>query len=191
MILNNEEKILISKKLENLQALSSAKIFLSTTKRSSQYKLASAMIAVFTLFFISFLLLFKFHLDSFELLQIELLIFIGSYTLFERYKNLFIEFLPKSYKYQVASLNANNQFSNIKASSSKQKIMFFISLDEKYVEILVDEEIAKIIPNSHWQGIVNEFTQDIKENQFFIAYEKAITACGSILIEKFPLKESK
>ena len=32
--------------------------------------------------------------------------------------------------------------------------MFFISFDEKYAEILVDDEIADVIPNSHWEAIL-------------------------------------
>ena len=73
---------------------------------------------------------------------------------------------------------------------SKQKIMFFISLDEKYIEILVDEEISKIIPNNHWQNIVDEFLTKIKENQFENGYLEAIKACTSILAKEFP-KERK
>ena len=66
--------------------------------------------------------------------------------------------------------------------------MFFVSFDEKFVEIVVDEEISKSIPNSHWQSIVDEFISDIKDNQLLNGYIKAIVACSSILIEKFPIK---
>ena len=191
MILNNKDKISISKEIENIKALSSVQLFTESTKRSSKYQLASCMFAILALFFFSFLVISTVHVDALELLQIQLLIFFGFYFLLEKFKNAFIKILPKFYKHQVASQNAIEQFNSLEYDSSKKKIMFFISFDEKYAEILVDDEITDVISNSHWEAIINEFSQEIKENGFSTAYLKAIIACSSILIEKFPLKESK
>ena len=190
MILSNKEKELISKEIENLEKLSSMELVAVVTKRSGNYKLASAMFAIFSLFFISFLLLLVSFKTAFELIQIQLLVFIGIYVFSERFKSYFLKILPKNYKYQVASRNAHNQFFNLQLhkTKSKQVIMFFVSFDEKFVEIVVDEEISKSIPNSHWQSIVDEFISDIKDNQLLNGYIKAIVACSSILIEKFPIK---
>ena len=187
MILNNKDKISISKEIENIKALSSVQLFTESTKRSSKYQLASCMFAVLALFFFSFLVISTVHVDALELLQIQLLIFFGFYIFLEKFKNAFIKILPKFYKHQVASLNAPEQFDNLEWDNTKKKVMFFISFDEKYMEILVDDEIADVIPNSHWEAIINEFSQELKENEFSTAYLKAIVACGSILIEKFPL----
>ena len=191
MILSEKDKELISKEIENLEKLSSTELVAVVTKRSGNYKLASSMFAVFSLFFISFLLLLVSYQSAFELIQIQLLVFIGIYIFSERFKSFFLKILPKDYKYQVASRNAHNQFYNLQLhkTKTKQVIMFFVSFDEKYVEIIVDEEISKIIPNNHWQSIVDEFITDIKENQLLNGYLKAIAACSSILIEKFPIKE--
>ena len=190
MILSEKDKELISKEIENLEKLSSTELVAVVTKRSGNYKLASSMFAVFSLFFISFLLLLITYKSAFELIQIQLLVFIGIYIFSERFKSLFLKILPNDYKYQVASRNAHNQFYNLQLHKTKNKqvIMFFVSFDEKYVEIIVDDEIFKLIPNSHWQSIVDEFITDIKENQLLNGYLKAIVACSSILIEKFPIK---
>lgn len=187
MILNDNNKIHISKELESIQISSDVQIFTASLKRSSQYQLASCMFAVFTLFLISFFLVFMLHLDALKLLQIQLLIFFSFYIFLEKFKNYFIKFLPKYYKHQIASQNANRLFQDLKDEISRKKILFFVSYDEKYAEILVDDEITDVIPNSHWQGILNEFTQDTHELGISKAYEKAILACSSILIEKFPL----
>ena len=190
MILSEKDKELISKEIENLEKFSSTELVAVVTKRSGNYKLASAMFAVFSLFFISFLLLLITYKSAFELIQVQLLVFIGIYIFSERFKSLFLKILPNDYKYQVASRNAHNQFYNLQLHKTKNKqvIMFFVSFDEKYVEIIVDDEISKLIPNSHWQSIVDEFITDIKENQLLNGYLKAIVACSSILIEKFPIK---
>jgi putative membrane protein len=136
-------------------------------------------------------LIFFYYLSALELLQIELVIFIGIYLFFTKFRNIFIKILPKKYKNQVASKNAQNQFYNLKQNIKKQNILFFISFEEKYIEIIVDDEISKDIPNSHWQNIIDEFVISIKENQLLSGYEKAIMACNSILIEKFPNNENE
>lgn len=187
MILNDNHKIYILKELENIQISSDVQIFTASSKRSSQYQLASCIFAIVSLFLISFLLVFILHLDALKLLQIQLLIFFSFYIILEKFKNYFIKFLPRYYKYQIASQNANRLFQDLKEDISKKKILFYVSYDEKYVEILVDNEIANVIPNSHWQSIINEFTQDIHEIGISKAHEKAIFTCSSILIEKFPL----
>ncbi len=68
--------------------------------------------------------------------------------------------------------------------------MFFVSFDEKYVEIITDKNISEIIPNTHWKFIIDEFINDIKEEQLFEGYLKAIQACSSILIKEFPIQEN-
>ena len=67
-------------------------------------------------------------------IQIQILIFVGMYLFLQKFKKFFINFLPKSYTYQLASRNAHNQFYNLKQDKTKQTIMFFVSFDEKYVE---------------------------------------------------------
>lgn len=181
---------MILNELENLEKSSLVQMVTIVTQKSSNYKLASCMIAIFTTFLISFLLVINDYFSALELLQIQLLIFTGIYIVLERFKKPFIQILPKFYKHKIASQYAHNQFENLNININKQKIMFFISLEEKYVEIFADEEISKVIPNNHWQNIVDEFLTKIKENQFENGYLEAVTACSSILAKEFP-KESK
>ncbi len=181
---------MILDELEELKNSSSVQIVTLITQKSSDYKLASCMIAIFTTFLISFLLVMNDYFSALELLQIQLLIFTGIYIVLERFKKHFIWILPKSYKHKIASQNAHTQFNNSKIDTSNGEIIFFISLEEKYVEIFADEKISKVIPNSHWQNIVDEFLKKIKENQFDAGYLEAIKACSSILVKEFP-KETK
>ena len=192
MILNKTEKELISKEIETLEKASSVELVAVITQRSGDYKLASPMYSIFLVFCAS--LYFSLFTDksTFELVQIQLLIFIGFYLFFEYFKDFFFSILPKSYKYQIASTNANKQFYNLKLdqTKTKQAIMFFVSLDEKYVEIICDEKILKEIPDIHWRFILDEFINDVKLNQLSSGYIKAINACSMILIEKFPIEKN-
>lgn len=192
MILNDNEKELISKEIETLEKSSCVELVAVITQRSGDYKLASSLYSIFLVFCSSIYFALFTDKSTFELIQIQLLIFIGFYLFFEYFKDFFLSVLPKSYKYQVASTNANKQFYNLKLDKTKTKhaIMFFVSLDEKYVEIICDENISKEIPDIHWQFIIDEFISDIKTNQISKGYVRAINACSMILIEKFPIQQN-
>lgn len=192
MILTDNEKKIISQGIETLEKSSSAELVAVITQRSGDYKLASSMYSIFLVFCSSLFFVLFTDKSTFELIQIQLLIFIGFYLFFEYFRKIFFSILPKSYKYQVASTNANKQFYNLKLDKTKTKhaIMFFVSLDEKYVEIICDENISKEIPDIHWQFIIDEFLNDIKANQLSIGYLRAINACSMILIEKFPIQKN-
>jgi putative membrane protein len=66
--------------------------------------------------------------------------------------------------------------------------MFFVSYDEKYVEIIADKEISKKIDDEYWQVIVKEFIKDVKNNNLSNGYVKAIKSCSEILVKNFPIQ---
>jgi len=192
MKLNKKEKELISKEIKNLEKSSSAELVAVITQRSSDYKYATSIINIFILFLISFFLIFFSEKNAFELLQIQLLLFVAVTLFFEKFNKITTKLLPKNYKYNKASQNAKKQFYNLglNRTKTKQAIMFFVSFDEKYVEIIADTEISKKIDDEYWQKIVDEFIKDVKKNHLSKGYLKAIQSCSQILIEKFPIQKN-
>lgn len=191
MKLNEKDKELISQEIENLEKLSSAELVAVITKRSGDYKYATSLVSIFVVFLISFYLIFN-NKSAIELLQIQLLAFVGISLFFDRFNNLIVKILPKSYKHRKASQNAKDQFYNLGLNRTKtnQGIMFFVSFDEKYVEIITDSEISKKIKDKYWQEIVDEFIEDVKNNHLSNGYLKAIHACSEILIKEFPIQKN-
>ena len=192
MMLNSEEKKLIAKEIEELEQSSSAELIAVITQKSSNYKYASLMVSIFFVFLISFILFFLKEISTLELLQYQLLVFVGINLFLKKFNHLIIRLVPKSYKHQKASLNAKRQFNirGLDKTKNKQAIMFFVSLDEKYVKILTDSEISKKIPNEFWQQLVFEFTEDVKREDFVNGYIKAIKTSKAILIKHFPIQNN-
>ncbi len=192
MILNDKEKKLISEEIENLEKFSSAELVAVITQKSSDYKYAALLISIFFVFAFSFVIYFLKELSTLELLQYQLLIFVGINLLFENYKKLILTILPQSYKYQKASLYAIEQFNNLglNRTKTKQAIMFFVSLDEKYVKIITDSEISKKIPDEFWHQLVHEFISDVKKEDFLNGYLKALKTSKAILTQHFPIQEN-
>jgi putative membrane protein len=191
MTLKNSEKELISKKIENLEKLSSAELVAVITKRSGDYKYVTSIITTFLVFLISFFLIFLTDIDTLELVEIQLLSFIGINIFLEKFDNLLLFLLPKSYKRYKASQNAHEQFHNLGLNRTKtrQGIMFFVSFDEKYVEIISDTTVSSKIKDDYWQEIIDEFVKDVKKKELSNGYLKAIDSCSEILIKEFPIQE--
>lgn len=189
MYLSENEKELISKEIELLESKSSAELVAVITKQSDNYNFETIFISLIFTTLISIISLF-FELSAIKFFQIEVLSFLIFYFLFNKFNKTLLSFLPKQYKYQKAQEYAIHQFTSLGLNSTKTKqvIMFFVSLDEKYVKIVTDSAISSKIDNSYWQNIVDEFIKDVKRNEFANGYIKAIKACNEILIKEFPIK---
>ena len=191
MYLNEDEKQQISKEIENLEKQSSAELVAVITKQSSNYKFEIIALALLITTIVSLITLI-FEINAIKLFQIQVISFMAFYLIFDKFNKILLSLLPKSYKYLKASQYANKQFTSLglQTTKTKQAIMFFVSHDEKFVEIITDSKIKEKIDNSYWQSIVNEFIKDIKDEQISSGYLKAITSCNAILIKNFPIKEN-
>lgn len=192
MYLNEKEKELISKKIEYLEKSSSAELVAVITKRSGDYRYINSLITIAIIFIISFFLISFSDFSALQLLQVQVLTFIGIYLLFEKFDTFILNTFPTNYKRSKASQNAHEQFSNLGLNRTKtnQGIMFFVSLDEKYVEIIADKVISQKIKDEYWKEIVDEFVKDVKKKDLSLGYLKAITSCSEILIKEFPIQDN-
>lgn len=190
MYLNENEKGQIFNEIENLEKLSSAELVAVITKRSGDYKYITSILNICIVFSASFFIIFFTSFSNIQLIEIQLLIFVGISLFLEKFDNLILYILPNFYKKRKASLNAQEQFFNLGLNRTKtnQAIMFFVSLDEKYVEIIADKTIGEKINDEYWQKIVDNFIIDVKNNDISKGYLKAINSCSQILIKEFPIQ---
>ena len=190
MYLNDNEKQKISKEIENLELQSSAELVAVVTKRSASYKYLSLLLSISILAFLSIILVSFTQISSLMFLKIQLFVFIALYLLLEKFDNIIILILPKAYKYNIAKEYANKQFLNLglNRTTTNQALMFFVSLDEKYVEIIADDTISSKISNEYFQKVIDTFIIDVKNNQLSNGYLKAIQSCSQKLIQEFPIQ---
>jgi len=190
MYLNEEDKKLISKEIEEFEKRSSAELVAVITKISSSYRFEILILSLLLSSLISIISLY-FNDNAIKLFEIEVLSFIFFYLLINRFKKIVLLFLPKAYKYDKASLNAKREFLNLglKDTTTREAIMFYVSMDEKYVQIIADKKINEKIDNHFWQDIISDFILSVKNKDFAQGYIKAIRSCSQLLIEKFPIQE--
>lgn len=192
MILNETQKEKISSLIAQIETKSSAELVAVVAKKSGSYKFLWAFVAFFVMFVLSFFVLSFFQITTnFLFLWGQLFVFCTTYLFFYMYEDFFIQFLPKRYRHQKAWDNAYKNFHNLGLNKTKTKaaIMFYVSLDEKYVAIITDSAIKAKLDDRYWEEIVAFFIKDVKEDKLADGYIRAIGSCGKILIEKFPIKK--
>lgn len=192
MYLNKNEKQQISKEIELLEEKSSCELVAVITKQCSNYKYETIFINFIIVCIISVFMISFTQNSPVRLFEFQLLIFTSIFFIFRKFNTLVFNFLLTSYKYQIASDYASKQFYNLgfQKTKTKQAIMFFVSLDEKYVKIISDIKIKNKIPDSYWQNIIDEFIKDVKNKELSSGYVKAIKSCNEILIQKFPIQKN-
>lgn len=191
MYLNNNEKEAIEKEIKKLEEKSSAELVAVITDFSSSYNLLILVYSLVFTFLVSLISLY-FDANTIMFFEIQLSTFAFFILFFHNFKKYFLYLLPKKYKYNKASKKAKEEFINQGLYDTKTKlaIMFFVSIEEKYVEIITDKNVKEKIDDNYWQEIVNQFIKDVKNKEFEEGYKTAIKSCSEILIENFPIKEN-
>ncbi|MFZ0694172.1 MAG: TPM domain-containing protein [Alphaproteobacteria bacterium] len=96
--------------------------------------------------------------------------------------------VPKSLKHRLASELAHREFAaRILASAQHRNgILLFVSLRERYVEIIADRGIHSRVAEGTWDKIVAEFLAAVKAGRLAEGLIAAVESCGAVLQTHFP-----
>jgi putative membrane protein len=96
--------------------------------------------------------------------------------------------VPRSVKDQRAHRRAVDQFlvQNLHTTKGRTGVMIFVSVAERYAEIIADSEINTKVDKGTWQSIVDRLTADISAAKPADGLIRAIEACGEQLAKHFP-----
>ncbi len=96
--------------------------------------------------------------------------------------------VPEQVKHAHARQLAHREFNAHAMANPKQqhRILLFVSLGERYVEIVADHETHALAPAGAWNKIVDEFLTTVKAGRVADGVLDAVAACGSILKTQHP-----
>lgn len=96
--------------------------------------------------------------------------------------------VPRSILTQRAHRRAVEQFlaQNLHTTAGRTGVLIFVSVAERYVEILADAAINAKVPKATWQAIVDKLTAAIGEGRPGEGFIVAIESIGALLAEHFP-----
>ncbi len=105
-----------------------------------------------------------------------------------QWQPLRLALVPKRVKHHRASRLAKEQFldQGLHHTEGRTGVLVFVSVGERYVEILADQGINDRVAADAWDGIVAEFVASIRAGRVADGFVGAVTACGDLLQTHFP-----
>ena len=135
------------------------------------------------------MLLFS-HLRYLDIYQLQLVAFVLLVLACEFSPRLHMALVPKRLAHAKASRLARAQFyaQGVYLTREHSGVLLFVSLAERYVEIVADQGIHEKIGEQRWQAIVDGFTAKVASGDVVGGFTSAIAACGAAMAEHYPAK---
>lgn len=127
-------------------------------------------------------------LAAIHVYQIQLAAFIVLAFLFLFVPELHLRLVPRQVKHSRASRLAKAQFyqQGVQLTPHHSGVLLFVSLAEHYVEIVADKGIHEKIGEAHWQGIIQDFVEQVRKGRVVDGFVAAIGACGAGMAKHYP-----
>ena len=99
-----------------------------------------------------------------------------------------VALMPRATRRAVAHRAAMEQFHirGIARTEDRCGILIFVSLEERYARVIVDDGIAARVPQTQWQEAINALTAHMRDGRIADGFIAAIQACGKELAAHFP-----
>ena len=96
--------------------------------------------------------------------------------------------VPMQVKHTNARQLAHREFRThfARDTATHECILFFVSLGERYVEIIADHETHARVPSEVWNEMISNFTSLVATGRVADGLLGAIQSCGSILKKHYP-----
>lgn len=153
--------------------------------RYSLYPIASAALAAILLGVL--ISLFRPETASRVVIALQLWSLIVLTVLFD-WLPIRLRLVPTRVKHARALSLAHREF-NAHAMANlhrPHRILLFVSLGERYVEVIADHETHALAPDGAWNKIIDRFLATVKAGRVAGGVLDAIAACGAILKEHHP-----
>ncbi len=104
------------------------------------------------------------------------------------WRPVMMRLVPDTLQRDCASRLAREQFfaNGLHETPERGSLLLFVSEAEHYVEIIADRGIDEKVPPGAWDGIVGEFTRQVRAGKVADGFVAAVAACGALLATHLP-----
>lgn len=186
---SNQDKARITAAIHAVEKTTSGEFVAVVARISDHYVFLPLLwAAMLALLIPGAFLLLSVPLAYIHVYQIQLLVFIILSLLFLFIPRLHLWLIPKHIKHARASRLAKAQFylQGVHMTREHSGVLFFVSLAERYVEIVADHGIHEKLGEAHWQGIIQAFVERVRKGEIVDGFVAAITACGEAMTTHYP-----
>jgi len=193
--ITGQEHQRVAEAIRHAEASTSGEIYCVVAQRSDGYFFSSSLVVILSILVIS--LGVAFLIETWWL-TMRLPVFVGAQLLAIALALLLIYALPdirvrlapRRWQYMRAHDNALKQFlgRNVHMTAERTGVLIFVSLAERYAEIIADAGIAAKVPQEMWDSIVAGLIEDAGNDRLADGFVTAAAAVGALLSEHFPVR---
>jgi putative membrane protein len=120
---------------------------------------------------------------------LQLLAAVAALLLLWAMPSLRIHLVPHRLRFQSAHANAERQFlaHNVHLTTARTGVLIFVSLAERYAEVLADSGIDSRVEQDVWDNVVRDLTASAGDGRLIDGFVTAIETVGGVLAEHFPV----
>ena len=117
----------------------------------------------------------------------QVAVFIVFAVLF-RWTPLKYHIVPKWVRHRRAHLLAIEQFfgQGLHLTRDRTGVLLFVSVGERYVEIVADKTIDERVPDGAWDDAIAEFVEHVRAGDVANGFLRCIERCGAVLAQHAP-----
>jgi putative membrane protein len=195
--LSAEDHTRVTAAIRDAEEKTAGEIYCVVARVSDSYFFPAAFMLALAMLAISFALAFLLEYWWYELrmpvfVAAQLLAFLCALLVLELFPRLRIWLVPRRLKYRHAHSNAVKQFlaRNVHITAARTGVLLFVSLAERYAEVVADAGINQKVPQETWDGVVGRLIEGARENRLADGFIAAIGIVGSLLSDHFPVSDN-
>jgi len=189
-----EEHTRIADAVQAAEAETSGEIYCVVARASDSYFFPAAFMVTLGIVVISLVVaylldLWWYDLPPMNLVVAQLIAIACALLVLGFFPALRIHLVPLRQRYRHAHDNAMKQFlsRNIHLTSARTGVLLFVSLAERYAEVVADAGINSRVPQETWDGVVAGLIAHARRGAVADGFVEAIGTVGALLAEHFPV----
>ncbi len=177
----------VNKAINDAENRTSGEVVAVVASESDSYLFAPVLCAALIALITAWPLIYLTWMPVQWIYLIQILVFAGLALVLST-RPLRYALVPKSMKIERAHARAVEQFlvQNLHTTEGRTGVLIFVSVAERFAEILADSAIHQAVPPETWQRIVDQMTAKISAGQTADGFILAINETGDLLAKHFP-----
>jgi putative membrane protein len=187
MIITNVDKVEIENTIAEAEKKTSGEIVAVIARASGSYYYVPYLWGALIALVVPWPLIYWTWTPVEEIYLLQLAVF-AVLAVVLHYGPLRFALVPRSLMRQRAHQRAMQQFfaQDIYTTTGHTGVLLFVSVAERYAEIVVDSEVHAKVPDQEWEGIIKKLTEDIGSGHAGQGLIEAIRRVGEHLATHFP-----
>ena len=184
----------IAAAVQAAEARTSGEIYCVVARASASYFFPAAFMVTLSIVAISLAVAYAldywwYELKPLTLVAAQLLTIVCALVVLALFPAIRIHFVPLRQRYRHAHDNAMKQFlgRNIHITAARTGVLLFVSLAERYAEVVADAGINAKVPQETWNSVVAGLLAHARKGRIADGFVEAIGTVGDLLATHFPV----